>query len=251
LEVRGRNGRRFLPDVRGDYFFRSAAIFEGDDTRIGEIRRGFKGYGQRLKRSLDNNSQLWHCNIVPNDVVSSERRRTMMPTIRVDNDVWGFLQSKAKPFEDSPNDVLRRELGLDPPAADQVEEASSDVSRKANSRQHDGSLTLANKDYTHHRVTRYRLDGEHFPARTFRDVLVGVSSHLRREHLSVFDEVALGLHGKKRMYFSRDPKNLKYPGRVPESNLFVETNLNANLIAGICATLIKALGHDVSKFEIE
>jgi len=36
-----------------------------------------------------------------------------MPTIRIDQDVWTFLQSKAKPFEDSPNDVLRRELGLD------------------------------------------------------------------------------------------------------------------------------------------
>jgi predicted type IV restriction endonuclease len=175
----------------------------------------------------------------------------MMPTIRIDNDVWSFLQSKAKPFQDSPNDVLRRELGLERAPADQVEDASSDVSSRANSRQHGGSLMLADKDYTHHRVTGYRLDGEHFPARTFRDVLVGVSSHLRREHLSVFDEVALGLHGKKRMYFSRDPKDLKYPGRVPDSNLFVETNLNANLIAGICVTLIKALGHDISNFKIE
>jgi hypothetical protein len=36
-----------------------------------------------------------------------------MPTIRIDNDVWRYLQSKGRPFEDSPNDVLRRELGID------------------------------------------------------------------------------------------------------------------------------------------
>lgn len=33
-----------------------------------------------------------------------------MPTIRIDDDVWTYLKSKARPFEDTPNDVLRREL---------------------------------------------------------------------------------------------------------------------------------------------
>jgi negative regulator of replication initiation len=33
-----------------------------------------------------------------------------MPTIRIDDEVWAYLKSKATPLEDSPNDVLRREL---------------------------------------------------------------------------------------------------------------------------------------------
>jgi hypothetical protein len=37
----------------------------------------------------------------------------MMPTIRVDDDVYEYLQREAKPFVDSPNSVLRRVLGLD------------------------------------------------------------------------------------------------------------------------------------------
>lgn len=37
----------------------------------------------------------------------------MMPTIRVDDEVFAWLQSKARPFEDTPNSVLRREAGLD------------------------------------------------------------------------------------------------------------------------------------------
>lgn len=36
-----------------------------------------------------------------------------MPTIRVDDDVFAWLQSKARPFEDTPNSVLRREAALD------------------------------------------------------------------------------------------------------------------------------------------
>jgi negative regulator of replication initiation len=35
-----------------------------------------------------------------------------MPTIRIDDDVWTFLQSKAIPLQDTPNDVLRRELKI-------------------------------------------------------------------------------------------------------------------------------------------
>ncbi len=36
-----------------------------------------------------------------------------MRTIRIDDEVWAALQKRAKAFEDSPNSVLRRVLGLD------------------------------------------------------------------------------------------------------------------------------------------
>jgi len=35
-----------------------------------------------------------------------------MPTIRIDDEVWSFLQGKASPLEDTPNDVVRRELKI-------------------------------------------------------------------------------------------------------------------------------------------
>jgi hypothetical protein len=35
-----------------------------------------------------------------------------MPTIRIDDDVWKALQEHAKPFVDTPNDVLRRVFHL-------------------------------------------------------------------------------------------------------------------------------------------
>jgi hypothetical protein len=37
----------------------------------------------------------------------------MAPTIRIDDDVYKWLQSQAVPFEDNPNSVLRRLAGLD------------------------------------------------------------------------------------------------------------------------------------------
>jgi hypothetical protein len=50
-----------------------------------------------------------------------------MPTIRIDDEVWSFLQSRAIPLEDTPNDVLRRELKIGPVNSNQVgAEADSD-----------------------------------------------------------------------------------------------------------------------------
>ena len=37
----------------------------------------------------------------------------MCPTIRIDDEVYGWLQSQAVPFDDTPNAVLRRMAGLD------------------------------------------------------------------------------------------------------------------------------------------
>ena len=46
-------------------------------------------------------------------------------TIRVDMEVFAFLQKQATPFQDSPNDVLRRFFGMDPakPKTDNYDKA--------------------------------------------------------------------------------------------------------------------------------
>jgi len=44
----------------------------------------------------------------------------MSPVIRVDEEVFGALQSQAEPFVDTPNDVLRRLLGLSGPSTSSV-----------------------------------------------------------------------------------------------------------------------------------
>ena len=51
-----------------------------------------------------------------------------MPTIRIDDEVYRGLQSQARPFEDTPNSVLRRILGLE--EAEQSEEEPMREHRK-------------------------------------------------------------------------------------------------------------------------
>ena len=39
----------------------------------------------------------------------------MAPVIRIDDEVWAWLKTRARPLEDTPNSVLRRLAGIDPP----------------------------------------------------------------------------------------------------------------------------------------
>lgn len=49
----------------------------------------------------------------------------MCPTVRIDDEVYAKLQSQAVPFQDTPNSVLRRVLGL-PEVSDTPSEASAE-----------------------------------------------------------------------------------------------------------------------------
>jgi len=49
----------------------------------------------------------------------------MMPTIRIDGDVWEWLKQHARPLEDNPNSVLRRIAGLDGPGRPGVSHAEA------------------------------------------------------------------------------------------------------------------------------
>lgn len=48
-----------------------------------------------------------------------------MPTIRIDDEVWGELKQRAIPLEDTPNDVLRRVLGLESDKAGRKQRAGT------------------------------------------------------------------------------------------------------------------------------
>jgi negative regulator of replication initiation len=180
-----------------------------------------------------------------------------MVTVQIDDDVWVYLQSKARPFEDTPNDVLRRELKIGSvssetprtfpePEVKRVPFTVSDPFPTINSK-----ILPPDKDYTHRMVRGYRLNGTHNPVRSYKEVLIGVASYLYSENPTAFENVSLDLHGKSRNYFSRDPNSLKFAEALGNSGLFVETNLNSNLIVGICRTLLQKLGHRVDQLQVE
>ena len=171
-----------------------------------------------------------------------------MPTIRIDDEVWSYLKSKAKPLEDTPNDVLRRELKI----IRTQNPISESIAGKSDTR-----IRLApDKDYSYHRITGFRLEGFHkdgkaAPCRSFSEMMKLLTSYLWLRHMDSFAKVALDLHGKTRPYFSKNPAELRKPHRLAASDIFVETNLSANNIVGIIRVLLEKLGHDPNSLKIE
>lgn len=100
---------------------------------------------------------------------------------------------------------------------------------------------LRGESHTGRRIRGFELFGRHVPVKTYKALLLGVSNQLRRKDRDAFDRVALALRGRKRVYFSRDVGELKF-GEELGRGLFVETNLNANLIVSICNDLVEGLG---------
>jgi hypothetical protein len=60
----------------------------------------------------------------------------------------------------------------------------------------------------------------------------------------------LSFGGRKRRYFSQRASDLKYAHELESGGLYVETNLNANLIVGICFDMVRELGYDETRLKI-
>lgn len=172
-----------------------------------------------------------------------------MPTIRIDDEVWSYLKSKATPFEDTPNDVLRRELKI----------SSSQQLPSANIAQpnSDDRVRLSpDKDYSYQSIRGFKLDwlhkdGKGASCHSFSELLKMLTSYLWLRHMDSFSKIALELRGKKRPYFSKNSADLRKPHKLAASDIYVETNLSANNIVAICRVLLEKLGHDPNSLTIE
>lgn len=84
-------------------------------------------------------------------------------------------------------------------------------------------------DWTNRQPVAFALKGERRSVSTFKEILLGLSAILYRDYQSDFSRV-LSLRGRKRAYFSRDLRGMKFPQEIPGTGIYAETNLSANAI---------------------
>ena len=169
----------------------------------------------------------------------------MSPTMRIDDYIWEHLK-KHSSFVDTPSDVLRRLLSIPKPKPLNLPVHPPNGTKY---------LLRADRDYANLPITSYEFEGKNLQVHTFKDVLLNICRTLRFRNGDQFDNVALTLHGKKRSYFSRSDSGMKHPRPVPGSGatnkgLYVESNLSATAIMGLCQHLIRSFGHDISTFRV-
>ena len=92
--------------------------------------------------------------------------------------------------------------------------------------------------------------GQTQKVRKWKEILTNVCNLLARHKSDEFDLV-LDLTGRKRRYFSRSPEDLKEPRMVSGTDIFVETNFNAQNLINIAYKVLKAFGYEKSDIAFE
>ena len=98
--------------------------------------------------------------------------------------------------------------------------------------------------------TTWELKEKKYEIRSWKDLLVKLCDILITMHGTEFEKV-LSLVGRKRPYFTRNANELRSPGEIAKTDIFVELNVGANLIVKICLDMIALFGYSSDDLRIE
>jgi hypothetical protein len=117
----------------------------------------------------------------------------------------------------------------------------------AQDRRHDSSGPP--DDFTGRPIRGFELEGEKVPVGSYKEMWLELAKRLSRNRPEKFVEAAEQVRGRH-PYISRDKRDLRMASALGDG-LYVETNLNANLIVEICRRLVGAVGYDQSEFRLD
>jgi negative regulator of replication initiation len=106
-----------------------------------------------------------------------------------------------------------------------------------------------NDELTGSGVNGFRFAGKEYKAESHIDVLRKVLKIVFRENTHNFDEI-ITITGKKNTYFSKNSNDLRRPERIGGTNIYFETNENAQSICVRCEKVLKNFKMDYTSFEI-
>lgn len=110
--------------------------------------------------------------------------------------------------------------------------------------------TAVPESYSGKSISSFHFRGLQYQVRFWKDLLIKLGGILNTAHGTEFDKV-LSLRGRKRSYFSRKKDELWAPRKIPNTGLFVETNLSANRSVKICFDMVALFGYPSSDLRIE
>ncbi len=97
-------------------------------------------------------------------------------------------------------------------------------------------------NYTGRSIESFTFKGEKYYVRSWKEMLIKICELMYAAHKNQFGKI-LNLTGKKRPYFTRNPNELRSPEKIRNTDIFVETNLNANQIVRISKEILLIFGY--------
>jgi len=112
------------------------------------------------------------------------------------------------------------------------------------------SKSAGDHDFTGKTVRGFTFYGQTYPAHTHKEAYLKVIQFVFKQNPHEKNRI-LTLQGRKRKYFSCDPKELtKYRERIPDSDIYAELNENANTLYRRGKEVLQLYEMDHGSFEI-
>jgi hypothetical protein len=115
-----------------------------------------------------------------------------------------------------------------------------------------GVVSISTNDgiYTDKKPVSFTFRGEYYQADSFKDILINLCRTIYHLQPNQFDNV-LTIHGRKRAYFGRTPEGMTSPSKIPDTGIYIETNLCANDTVKRCYQLLSMFGYAKSELQIK
>jgi len=107
--------------------------------------------------------------------------------------------------------------------------------------------------YTGKSIRGFVFEGRSVAAGSWKYMLLWVCTELASRHKEHFHRVLSAVRGRKRPYFAvaQTKNQLRSPERLGDTGYFVEANLNANMIVGICYRAMQQLGYNEDDLSVD
>jgi predicted type IV restriction endonuclease len=106
-------------------------------------------------------------------------------------------------------------------------------------------------DWTGKKPVTFTFDRQQYPVRNFKEILITLATILRERHGAGFRERAFQLRGRTRTYFAPNGDNMTSPCEIPDTGIFVETNLPADGVRKICLELLSLFDYPDNSLHVE
>ncbi len=108
----------------------------------------------------------------------------------------------------------------------------------------------SSKSYTGKSIVAFTFKKTRYEARSWKDMLIKICNLMLSAHKDQFEKV-LNLAGRKRPYFTKNRNELRKPEKIGNTDIYVETHLNANNIVKLSKSIIAFFGYKSDDLSIE
>ena len=105
-------------------------------------------------------------------------------------------------------------------------------------------------DYTGKKISSFWFHGSAYAVQSWRDLLLKLCDIIHSKHEEDFHNI-LAVKGKTRSYFTRDKSELTDPKKIPNTDIFVESNQSAQSTIRVCRLVAAKFGYSGDALKIE